>query len=107
MPSERIYGPDVDALIEADRKRDLRVADMMVQPLRSVAVAALYGGACLMLNAEPWKAATVALIILMSLMLDLGRQMIMRFGLFFVPYAIGVWLGLLPDPASLRAAVCR
>ena len=107
MPSERIYGAGAKAVIEAESQRDLRLADMMLQPLRSIGVAALYGVACLMLTAELWKAAVVALIILMALMLDLGRHMIMRFGLLLIPYAIGVWLGLLPDPASLRAVVCR
>src|SRR5262245_58288399 len=111
MQSERLLprapdADDIEAMIEADRRREQRVADLMFQPLRSVAVGALYGAACLMLGVEPWKAGLVALIILMALMLDLGHQMIMRFGLVFIPYAIGVWLGLLPDPIALRAAVC-
>ena len=110
MQSEPTYGhapdlSDVDGLIEAGPEP--RVADMVREPLRLLAVAGLYGIACLMLGAESWKAALVALIILMSLMLDLGRRMIMRVGLVFIPYAICVWLGLLPDPASLRQAVCR
>lgn len=98
---------EIEDIARAELDADSQIVERMQETLRQIAVGAIYGLACSMLGAEPWKAVSIGAVICGCLMLGLARHAVMRAGLIFVPYAMLFWIGWAPGPRLIMAWACR
>lgn len=99
--------PAIDLRLQAEIDAEKQIGENLLRAARDTAVGALYYVACLMIGAEGWKAACIGAMIAFCLLLGLARQVIMRAGIFFIPYAALLWIGIAPDPGSIKSWACR